>query len=354
MKSFTLRFEDGAGPAWMAGREATVFAEGKSVVVGKDEAEVPPCDDLRAALEVLRTESYREPAKPITRFLPFHYHHIPGGLRIKIGQALESMGQPEFPRWPIDPSGDALRWLLGDRGAAWPGGKGFAFVASHDVDSAGGMKLARKLLEVEARHGVPAVYSFVTSTYKIDKAFLRDVQAAGGEIAWHSDLHDNRIAFEDEAGIRRRIASARGFLDEFDVKGFRSPSLCRTPLLLKVASETFTWDSSVPDTGPGGGCATVHPWRIGKMLEVPLTIPMDADLVFRKVGPEKWADAWIEKTKFVKDVGGVAMLCTHPEKHFSGSEPAWKAYDEFLKRVKEMDPWVCVPREIEGMVSQAA
>jgi hypothetical protein len=90
------------------------------------------------------------------------------------------------------------------------------------------------------------------------------------------------------------------------------------------------------------------------MLEVPLTIPMDADLVFRRVKLAAWADAWIEKTKFVKDVGGVAMLCTHPEKHFSGSEPAWKAYDEFLTRVKEMGPWICIPRGIEKLQRLAA
>ncbi|MCE9581899.1 MAG: hypothetical protein K8T20_05210 [Planctomycetes bacterium] len=367
MKSWTLRFEPGEGPAWMAGREATVFAELGAEPAGKrvaccemktsvaEEGGLLKCAfDVRAALEVLRTESYRLPAKPVTRFLPFHYHHIPGGVRIKIGQALEALQKQEFPRWPIDPSGDALRWLLGERGGRWPNGKSFALVLSHDVDTAKGMKLSRKLLEIEAKHGVPAVYSFVSATYAIDKPFLRDVIAAGGEIAWHSDLHDNRIAFEDEADIRRRIDAARPFLDEFDVRGFRSPSLCRTPLLLRIAGERFSWDSSVPDTGPGGGCATVQPWRIGKMLEVPLTLPMDADLVFRRQKPVAWAGAWLDKARFVREVGGAAVLCTHPEPHFSGSAPAWAAYDDFLKRIKDLDPWICVPRGIDARFKEAA
>jgi peptidoglycan/xylan/chitin deacetylase (PgdA/CDA1 family) len=371
VKSFELRFEDGQGPAWMVNRVATLFSEGcaevegksvvgsresgvnKTVVAERDGALV--CGfDARAALQVLRTEAYREPAKPVTRFLPFHYHKIPGGLRIKIGQALAAMEKPVFPKWPIDPSGDALRWILGERGGAWPGGKKFALVLSHDVDSADGMEFAPRLLDVEARHGVPAVYSFVTSTYTIEKKFLRDVIAAKGEIAWHSDLHDNRIAYEDELGIRRRVEGARGFLEEFDVRGFRSPSLCRTPTLLRVASERFTWDSSIPDTGPGGGCASVQPFRIGSMLEVPLTLPMDADLVFRRRLPKTWPDAWMEKARFIREVGGCAVLCTHPETHFSGHRAAWEAYDEFLKRVKELDPWICVPRAIEARLKEAA
>ncbi|MCC6740998.1 MAG: polysaccharide deacetylase family protein [Planctomycetia bacterium] len=369
MKSFPLRFEPGAGPAWMAGREAAVFAEpgaepaGRRVafdgttgktVVAEEGGRLACAFDARAALEVLRTESYREPAKPVTRFLPFHYHRIPGGLRIRIGQALAAMEKQGFPRWPVDPSGDALRWLLGERGGAWPGGKKFALVLSHDVDTADGMEFSPRLLDIEAKHGVPAAYSFVTSTYAIDKGFLRAVAQAGGEIAWHSDLHDNRIAFEDEAAIRARLDGARAFLDEFDVRGFRSPSLCRTPTLLRVAAERFTWDSSIPDTGPGGGCASVQPFRVGKMLEVPLTLPMDADLVFRRRRPETWPDAWLDKARFVRDVGGCAVLCTHPETHFSGHRAAWEAYDAFLNRVKELDPWICVPRRIEAGMKEAA
>ncbi|KAF0244172.1 MAG: hypothetical protein FD180_2757 [Planctomycetota bacterium] len=370
MKSFELRFEEGAGPAWMAGRVATVFGEAGSIegqsvawsresgaktsVVAEVGGQLRCAFDARAALEVLRTESYREPAKPVTRFLPFHYHKVPGVLRIKIGQALAAMEKPGFPAWPIDPSGDALRWLLGERGGEWPGGKKFALVLSHDVDTADGMQFAPRLLDIEARHGVPAVYSLVTSTYAIEKKFLRDVLAAGGEIAWHSDLHDNRIAFEDEPGIRCRIESARGFLEEFDVRGFRSPSLCRTPTLLRVAAERFTWDSSIPDTGPGGGCASVQPFLVGSMLEVPLTLPMDADLVFRRRDPKTWPDAWMEKARFIRDVGGCAVLCTHPETHFSGHRAAWEAYDEFLKRVKELDPWICVPRAIAARTKEAA
>ncbi len=367
MKSFAMRFAEGSGPGWMAGRVATVFAEagaapegkpvafaGAKAVVAEQGGALRCAFDARAALEVLRTESYREPAKPVTRFLPFHYHKIPGGLRIKIGQALAAMENPSFPKWPIDPSGDALRWILGERGGGWPGGKKFALVLSHDVDTADGMEFSPRLLEIEARHRVPAVYSFVTSTYAIEKRFLRDVIAAGGEIAWHSDLHDNRIAFEDEVGIRRRFEGARGFFEEFDVRGFRSPSLCRTPTLLRIAGERFTWDSSIPDTGPGGGCASVQPFRIGPMLEVPLTLPMDADLVFRRRDPKAWPDAWMEKARYVRDVGGCAVLCTHPETHFSGHRAAWEAYDEFLRRVKELDPWICVPRGIAACGKEAA
>ena len=35
MKSWLLRFEEGAGPAWMAGRAATVFAERGPEPAGK-------------------------------------------------------------------------------------------------------------------------------------------------------------------------------------------------------------------------------------------------------------------------------------------------------------------------------
>ena len=371
MTPFILRFEDGAGPAWMAGREATVFAEPgeepkgrpvawkvapgeRRVAVAEEGGRLRAGFDAAAALETLRLETYREPAKPATRLLPFHYHHVPGAVRIAIGKVLTALESHEFPRWPVDPSGDALRWILGEREGNWPGGKKFALLLSHDVDTQEGMDRASKFFEIEAAAGVPAVYSFVTSTYRIDGSLLRDILALGGEIAWHSDLHDNRIAFEPEEAIRRRIDSARGFIEEYGVTGMRSPSLCRTPALFKVAAERFQWDSSVPDTGPGGGCASVFPYRIGKLLEIPLTMPMDADLVFRRGKPSSFPEAWMEKARYIRDVGGVAVLNTHPEPHFSGRPEAWEAYAEFLRRVKELDPWIVVPKGLRTRIQEAA
>ncbi|MBI2922149.1 MAG: hypothetical protein HYY18_13940 [Planctomycetes bacterium] len=359
--SWTLGFEDGAGPRWMRGREATVFAEkgigpcGRpvawrtgpgpvAVAVSEESGRLQAGFDVGEALDVLLSERYRRPAKPITRLLPFHYHRVPGALRFRIGQLLSAGRRSRFPRWPIDPSGDALRWLSGRREVRWPGGKAFALVLTHDVDSAEGMARASRMFDIEAAAGLPAVYGFVTSTYEIDRGLARAVQALGGEIAWHSDLHDNRIAFEEDDAIRRRIEGARGFLEEFNVTGFRSPSLYRTPALFRVLAERFRWDSSVPDTGPGGGCASVVPFRLGRLLELPLSMPQDADLLFRRRSWQEIVEAWLEKVRYIREVGGLAVLNTHPEPHFSGSSAGLEAYGEFLVRVRELDPWIAVPR----------
>ena len=58
----------------------------------------------------------------------------------------------------------------------------------------------------------------------------------------------------------------------------------------------------------------------------------------------------MQKAAWIASVGGVAVLNTHPERHFSGSEQGFEAYAEFLERVRSLDPWIVIPRELRTRV----
>ena len=98
MKRWRVRFAPGEGPPWMQGREAIIFAgrlvppPGRPLATAADgtvalaEAggRVRAGFHLEAASDYLLHERYRAPARPITRFLPFHYHRVPGGVPVAV------------------------------------------------------------------------------------------------------------------------------------------------------------------------------------------------------------------------------------------------------------------------------
>jgi len=65
--------------------------------------------------------------------------------------------------WPIDES--AAKPPEGWSG--WPEGKKFAFVITHDVESAKGLKKCRQLAEIDKRFGLRSSFNFVAEDYEV-------------------------------------------------------------------------------------------------------------------------------------------------------------------------------------------
>lgn len=67
--------------------------------------------------------------------------------------------------WPVDE--DAAKppkdW------GGWPGGKKFAFVLTHDADTAKGQAQCRHMIDLERDLGFTASYNFVPERYKVSE-----------------------------------------------------------------------------------------------------------------------------------------------------------------------------------------
>ena len=77
------------------------------------------------------------------------------------------------------------------------GGPGKVLVHRHDIDS--DVRTARKMFELEVRHGVRASYYFRLSTLDFD--FMREIEAAGSEASYH---------YEEVATFAKRHRLRRG------------------------------------------------------------------------------------------------------------------------------------------------
>ena len=120
--------------------------------------------------------------------------------------------------------------------------------------------------------------------------------------------------------------------------GYRAPSLVRTSGLLADLADYFEYDSSIPTSGgpfptPNNGCATARPFRIGRTLEIPISLRRDGMAQFLGYSPREIGRMWTEDARAIAAARGVAVLLTHCERRFSGNPPMLSAYREFLEFV---------------------
>jgi hypothetical protein len=123
--------------------------------------------------------------------------------------------------------------------------------------------------------------------------------------------------------------------------------------LLGVVGELFENDLSLPDTERGGpygsiaGCASVHPFLIDGLLEIPLTMPQDFYLAnVEHCDSAEMLSVWRAKLEAVLARGGVAVLVTHPVWTNPGRPGVWAAYEGLLETIAGADACVTTPSSL--------
>lgn len=276
---------------------------------------------LRAVPEL--TESvltYLDHPQPIFSRIPLPYRVVPLGVRTRLLGAigrLRARSEIAFPGWPIERSVDDAH----ARVASSYDGREAALLITHDIDTAAELRLIEPLRQIERRAGVPGAFGFVPKLSWPTEDLAQSLVGEGCEVYWHDIGHDGRLPYLGLDAIR---AAFDRVLDQSPwavplMRAFRSGQLLMSRDLLEVVAERFAIDLSIPDTerdGPYGaaaGCATVFPFRIRGLLELPLTLPQDVYL--RRVydlSPDEVLHTWTDKFAYIKSVGGVAVLNVHP------------------------------------------
>jgi peptidoglycan/xylan/chitin deacetylase (PgdA/CDA1 family) len=261
-----------------------------------------------------------------------------------------------FPHWPVE---TALHDLYGflfalvaqmagepvPTLAPWPRNHTWALVLTHDVETAAGYANVHLLAEIEKRHGFRSSWNFVPRRYESDPAALEAMQAEGFEIGVHGLYHDGRD-LESRAVLEERLPAIRDYAERWGAVGFRSPATHRAWELMPLLG--FEYDSSYPDTDPfepmAGGCCTWLPFFNDDLVELPITLPQDHTLF---VILRRDESAWLEKTAFLRDRRGMALLITHPDYMLERSR--LEAYERFLQANREDESlWRALPRDVSA------
>jgi peptidoglycan/xylan/chitin deacetylase (PgdA/CDA1 family) len=298
----------------------------------------PPVDGLPNDLR-LRAAFTEE--HPHSKHLPFSYQLIPPQIRWHIGRQLgrrlrrRQSEWAQFPGWPLDLSADFVAdWMCGD---VPPPAAPAPVLLTHDIDSAGGLRnLVKLFLPIEEALGARSTNYVVPRGWALDHGLLREVVARGHEIGVHGYDHSNQTPFRASRERRQRLSDGRAALEAYSPAGYRAPSLVRTAALVNDVADYFRYDSSIPTSGGpfpvfNNGCATARPFKIGRTLEIPITLRRDGSVQFLGYSPDEIGAMWKESAEHLAASRGIVSLLTHCERRFSGNPPMLNAYRRFLE-----------------------
>jgi hypothetical protein len=214
----------------------------------------------------------------------------------------------------------------------WPGGKRFALVLTHDVETAAGLSRCERLADLEQERGFRSSFGFVPLRYRTPEPLRRTLAARGFEIMVHDLEHDGKLYRSREHFAARRGLINR-FLREWGARGFASGSMQHNlPWIaeLDVDFDISTydvdlfepqrcgWDRIFPlwvQSPDGGG---------GGFVEMPYTLPQDFTLFV--LMRERSNDIWRRKLDWIAGHGGMVLIKTHPDYMAFGPERVRSGY----------------------------
>ncbi len=200
----------------------------------------------------------------------------------------------------------------------------------------------------EEELGFRSAFNFVTHKYRVDAGLIKDLWRRGFEIGVHGYSHDGRL-FTSFKLFRERIKKVKEKAYVWGACGFRSPATHRNWEWMKEMD--FLYDSSYSNVAhfepQKGGVCTVFPYFIGRMVELPITLPQDI-VVFGLFGM-KDCKLWMEVSKQILRYRGMILIVTHPDakKGYTGYKDYVSIYRDFLLWLKEQtNLWYALPREV--------
>jgi glycosyltransferase involved in cell wall biosynthesis/peptidoglycan/xylan/chitin deacetylase (PgdA/CDA1 family) len=262
----------------------------------------------------------------------------------------------EFPAWPVEPllverrDAELRRRLATAPGARvalvdfWPAGRRYAVVLTHDVEGPAGIANIERVRAVERRHGFVSSWNFVAEEYPIPDGLFDGLRAEGCEIGLHGIHHDGRL-FSSRAEFDRNLPAIRRYLAEWGAVGFRSPATHRNAEWM--AALPVLYDSSFPDTDPfepqPGGCCSIVPFRLGDVVELPITLVQDHTMweILREPG----IDRWLHKSEWIMRNHGLINVIVHPD--YVVDPVRLALYDRFLAFLAaQPGGWHALPRDV--------
>ena len=325
--------------------------------------------DVGEAIDNLRRERYtahfREEGTVLNEILRKTYYFVRPLLGVSVRRHLQKIylrgwDKIPFPAWPVDATVDRVhRKLLAmslktqslERTPFiwfWPRGYTSCAIVTHDVEDKIGRDFCANLMDVDESFGIRSAFQVVPErNYDVSKSFRESITARGFEVNVHDLKHDGRL-YADHAEFQRRAARINSYIREYDAQGFRSGILYRNADWFGAFQ--FSYDMSLPNVAhldpQRGGCCTVMPFFIGRIVELPLTCTQDYTL-FRILGDYS-IDLWKRQIALVRKNHGLISFIVHPDYLFEQrARDSYKALLEFLACLRDKDGvWSALPRDV--------
>ena len=274
--------------------------------------------------------------------------------------SLRSWRELHFPVWPVDTTVErilekVLVLAMKAQGIErvpfiwfWPEGASSCVIVTHDVETKAGLRSVQRLIDIDEAFAIKASYQIIPQKqYAASEDFLNSIRSRGLEVNVQDLSHDGDL-FSDRSGFLRRARLINRYLREYGAQGFRAGRMYRNADWYEALD--ISYDMSIPNAGhleaQQGGCCTVFPYFIGRILELPLTTTQDYSL-FHILG-EYSIDLWKKQIALIMEKHGLVSFIVHPD--YIMEERALEVYKALLDHVsrlrEERGVWVTLPRDV--------
>jgi hypothetical protein len=204
-------------------------------------------------------------------------------------------------------------------------------------------------MDIDDSFGVKASFQIVPEErYVVASHFIDTIRSRRFEVNVQDLNHDGRL-FDDKEEFVRRAAIVNQYAREYKAKGFRAGVLYRNPDW--YGSLDLSFDMSMPNVAPldpqRGGCCTVMPYFIGKILEIPVTTTQDYTLFY--LLNQRSIDLWRTQIQLILAKNGLASFIIHPD--YIIEQETRSVYEKLLRHLTDLrsrtDIWFALPGEID-------
>lgn len=265
-----------------------------------------------------------------------------------------------FPTWPVDYSVEQIFESLMQLAIQatgeleipfiwfWPEGKNTAVMMTHDVEEENGTAHCEMLMDLDDSFGVKAAFQLIPEgRYSGVEQLVARIRLRGFETNIHDLDHDGRL-YEDVQRFQKRARKINAYARKYSMEGFRAGAMHRNQEWFDMLE--FQYEMSVPNAShlepQAGGCCTVTPYFVGRLLELPLTTIQDHGL-FNILG-EHSIDLWKQQIEIISARHGLISFIIHPDYLVRASvRRLYRELLEYISRLREGgDIWLALPGEI--------
>jgi hypothetical protein len=333
-----------------------------SVVLPFDPLEI--VDNLRYERYVGNSEtSDATPAKSAVRAIYYAVRPLMGVAVRKHLQRLylRDRQKTPFPQWPVDATVERLTerlLLLGMKAKGidrvpfvwfWPDGAKTCTTISHDVEAEEGLQFIPKLMDLNDSFGVKTSFQIVPEKrYTPPEKILQLIQEREFEVNVHDLNHDGHL-FREHEEFLRRAKRINQYAKKWGARGFRSAVMYRNADWFGALD--FSYDMSLPNVAhldpQRGGCCTVLPFFIGKILEIPVTMTQDYTLFH--ILKDYSLNLWKDQIDCIREHNGLVSIIIHPD--YIIEERARGVYKDLLAYICDLasknETWIARPGEVD-------
>ena len=267
----------------------------------------------------------------------------------------------QFPAWPVDFTVDNLhkeylRVLMEGCGLTkvpfiwfWPDGAANCLIMTHDVETLQGRNFTSHLMDLDDSYGFKSSFEVIPEKrYEVPDNYVHEISKRGFEFNVHDLNHDGRLYLEREEFLRR-AKKINDYIRHYGASGFRAGSMYRRTDWFDDFE--FSYDMSLTNVAhlepQRGGCCTVFPFFIGKILEIPLTTSQDY-AVFHILNDYS-IEVWKKQIDLIRQRNGLMSFLTHPD--YLIAPRARKIYESLLDYLRETIDrekiWTALPGEVD-------